>query len=160
MLEDPRLWVALAFFIFIGLTYKKISAYAIRALDERSAKIKTELDEARRLREEAQAVLADYRQKQAEYRKEAESILEEARRDGDILRARAEEDIKAAMDNRMKQAIERIAQEEASAIAEVRNHVVDMALSSARTLIADHVAAMPQDNFVQMTLGDIERKIH
>jgi len=159
-LEDPQFWVALAFVVFVALIYKKVARFAVRALDERSAQIKTELDEARRLREEAAAVLASYRQKEAEYFQEAESIMEEARKDGEILRARAEEEIKAAMDNRMKQAVERIAQEEARAIADVRNHVVDIALASARSLIADHVSSLSQEELVKLAISDIERKVH
>lgn len=160
MLEDPRFWVAISFFVFIVLTYKKIAAFALRALDERSARIKHELDEARRLREEAQAVLAQYKQKQSEYLKEAETILDNARRDADLMRGYSENELKASIDARMKQAMDRIAQEEAHAIADVRNHVVDIALSAARELIVDHVSTLPQDELVKLALSDIERKIH
>jgi F-type H+-transporting ATPase subunit b len=160
MLADPRFWVAVAFFIFIGLSYKKAAAFVTRKLDERSAKIKSELDEARRLREEAQAVLDQYRSKQSEYLKEAEALLDGARRDADVLRAQAEKDLQAAMDSRMKQAMDRIAQEEGKAVADVRNHVVDIALAAARALIVDHVSTLSQDELVRLALTDIERKIH
>ena len=160
MLEDPRFWVSVAFFIFIALSYKKVAAMAIRSLDERSARIKTELDEAQRLRLEAEQVLQQYKQKQAEYLKEAESILASAMKDAETLRTFSEQELKATLEARMKHAVDRIAQEESQAIAEVRNHVVDIALAAARALIVDHVSTMSQDDLVKLALADIERKIH
>ena len=159
LLDDPRLWVALAFVVFTLLSYKKVAGFMTRSLDERSAKIKSELDEARRLREEAESVLAQYKQRQAEYAKEAESLLEQACEDAEVLRTHAEHEMKSALDTRMKQALERISQEEEKAIADVRNHVVDIALSAARRIIAEHVG-MSQDELIRLTLDDIERKIH
>ena len=160
MLEDPRFWVAVAFVLFIALSYKKVAKLALGALDERSAKIKAELDEAQRLRQEAEAVLQDYKQKQAEYLKEAEGILANAQKDAQALRSFSENELKTALDSRMKQAVDRIAQEESNAIMEVREHVVDIALAAARALIVDHVSNMPQDELVKLALTDIERKIH
>lgn len=160
ILEDPRFWVAIAFFVFVVLTYKKIASFALRALDDRSAKIKAELDEAHALRVQAEAVLDQYRQKQSEYLKEAETILDNARRDADMMRSFTENELKAALETRMKQALDRIAQEESHAIADVRNHVVDIALASARALIVDHVSTMSQDELIKLALTDIERKIH
>jgi F-type H+-transporting ATPase subunit b len=160
MLSDPRFWVAVSFFIFFALTYKKIAAFAFRSLDDRSAKIGVELSEARRLRDEAEAILQQYKQKQAEYLKEAERMLANARTDADSLRAYAEKEMNATLEGRTKQAIERIAQEEQQAINDVRNHVVDIALSAARSLIVDHVSTLSQDELVKLALSDIERKIH
>ena len=160
MLEDPRFWVAVAFFSFVILSYKKIATLGLRALDERSAKIKNELDEARRLREEAEAVLAQYKQKQAEYLKEAESILSDAKRDADAMRAHTENELKDVLETRMKHALDRIAQEESHAIDDVRNHVVDIALAAARNLITQHVGTLSQDELIKLALSDIERKIH
>ncbi|MDE3060620.1 MAG: F0F1 ATP synthase subunit B [Pseudomonadota bacterium] len=159
-LDDPRLWVAAAFFLFVALAYRKIAAFVGQALDARAAKIKSELDEARRLREEAESVLAEYRRKQADYLREAESILADARRDAGHITAHAESELKSALDGRMRQALDRIAQEEDRAIADVRNHVVDIALAAARALIVDHVGKMPQEELLKLSLADIERKIH
>ncbi len=160
MLEDPRFWVAVSFFAFVMLAYKKVAGFAVRALDERSAKIKQELDEARRLREQAEQVLAQYKQKQSEYLQEAEQILANARRDADLMRNHTEEELKGILETRMKHALDRIAQEESHAIADVRNHVVDIALAAARTLIVDQVSTMSQEDLVKLALTDIERKIH
>jgi F-type H+-transporting ATPase subunit b len=160
MLDNPKFWVAAAFIVFVLLAYKKASTLLINMLDDRSAKIKAELEEAQRLRIEAEAVLQEYKQKQAEYLKEAESILANANKDAQALRDFSQNELKATLDARMKQAVDRIAQEESNAIAEVREHVLDIALAAARALIVDHVSNMPQDELVKMALTDIERKIH
>ena len=160
ILEDPRFWVAVAFFIFFALTYKKIGAFAFGALDDRSAKIKYELDEARRLREEAQGILEQYKQKQTHYLKEAEQILTDAKKDAETLRSYAEKEMNAQLEGRTKQAMDRIAQEEAQAILDVRNQVVDVALAAARALIVDHVSNLSQEELVKLALSDIEQKIH
>lgn len=159
-LEDPHFWVAVAFVLVIALSYKKLAALLAKTLDERSAKIKAELEEAGRLRAEAEQVLEQYRQKQAEYLKDAQAMLDSARRDAEAMRAYTESELKGALEVRMKQAMDRIAQEESNAIADVRNHVVDIALAAARTLIADHVSALSQDELIKLALSDIERKIH
>jgi F-type H+-transporting ATPase subunit b len=160
LLTDPRTWVTAAFLTFVLLAYKKIAALIANGLDNRTARIKAELDEARRLREEAEAVLAEYKQKQAEYLKEAEQMLESAKNDAQQLRAYAEAELKASLDARMKQAVERIAQEEASAINDVRDHVVDIALAAARNIISDQVGTMSQEELIKLALADIERKVH
>ena len=160
LLTDPRTWVTAAFLTFVLLAYKKIAALIANGLDNRTARIKSELDEARRLREEAEAVLAEYKQKQAEYLKEAEQMLESAKNDAQQLRAYAETELKASLDARMKQAVERIAQEEASAINDVRDHVVDIALAAARNIISDQVGTMSQAELIKLALADIHRKVH
>ena len=160
MLSDPKTWVAAAFLIFVALSYKKAAKFMLTALDERSAKIKAELDQARNLREEAERVLAEYKRKQAEYLRDAEQMLAKARDDAEMMRAQAEKELKTAMDARMKNALEKIAQEEDKAIQDVRNHVVDIALAAARAIIIDHVSSLPQDELLKLAIADIERKIH
>lgn len=160
MLEDPKFWVAISFVIFALLAYGKLARFTTSALDDRSARIKHELDEAKRLREEAAAILVEYKQKQAEYTSEAEKMLEAAREDAQTLRAQAEKDLASQLEHRTEQALERISQEESQAVAEVREHVVDIALAAARSLIADQVSNMSEDELVNLALTDIERKIH
>ena len=159
-LTDPRFWTAVAFFLMIALLYKKVFTFTARALDDRSAKIKSELDQARRLREEAEQVLAQYKQKQAEYLKESEAILHKARQDAAAMTAQAEKELKNALDARTKHALDKISQEEDKAIQDVRNHVVDIALAAARAIIIDHVSTLSQDELVKLAMVDIERKVH
>ncbi len=92
--------------------------------------------------------------------KEAELMLNRAREDADALTRRSEVELKAVLDSRMKQALDKIAREEELAIQEVRNHVVDIALAAARAVIVTHVGKLPQEELIKLALADIERKIH
>jgi len=157
---DPHFWVLAAFVVFCLLAAKTVSKMIAGVLDARSAKIQAELDETRRLRTEAEEILAQYKQKQAEYLKEAEAMLARAQMDADTLSAHAEKDLRAALDERTKNAVEKIAQEETNAIAEVRAHVVDIALAAARAVIVEQVSSTSQDKLLSLAIADIERKIH
>ncbi len=160
ILHNPVFWVAASFILFVALSYKKISSILTKTLDDRSARISQELDAARKLREEAEAILAEYKRKQAEYMKEAEQMLVKARADAEDYRKNAEADLKASMDARTQQALDKIAQEESKAIQDVRNHVVDIALAAARSILIEHVSNLPQEELIKLVVSDIERKIH
>jgi F-type H+-transporting ATPase subunit b len=160
MLHNPLFWVTVAFVILILASYKKGSAMLTGTLDSRSARIAAELTQARQLREEAEAILAEYKRRQGEYMKEAKAILDNAGKDADAMAAYTEKELRDALDARMKQALEKIAQEETKAIADVRNHVVDISLAAARSIIVDHVSTLSQDELIKLALSDIERKIH
>jgi F-type H+-transporting ATPase subunit b len=160
ILHNPVFWVAVAFVMVVILGFKKIKTLLLSALDGRSARIRDELDRARKLREEAEAVLAEYKKRQAEYLKEAEKMLGRAREDADALTRQSEKELKDVLDSRMNQALDKIAREEELAIQEVRNHVVDIALAAARAVIVNHVGKLPQEELIKLALADIERKIH
>lgn len=158
--SEPKFWVALAFVLFVFLTAKKITALLLSFLDKRSAEIKKELETARNLRIEAEETLALYRQKQAEFSKEAENILAKARSDSEASSVHAQAELKIALDARLKQATDKIAQEEAAAITDVRNRIVNLALETARTVIASQAGKISQNEFIKIAISDIERKIH
>lgn len=158
--SDPLFWVSIAFVLFVGLSAKKIAQLLAGVLDARSNKIKTELDAAKALRIEAENVLALYKQKQAEFAKEAEGILAKARNDSETNTQIAQAELKIALDNRMKQALEKIALEESAAITDVRNRVIDIAMTSSRSLISELMASATQEELLKTTLNDIEQKIH
>lgn len=159
-LNNPKFWVFTSFILFALLSYKKLSALITRHLDDRSNKIQQELEQARQLRIEAETVLAQYKLKQSEYLHEAGKMLQKAREDSNQIVATAESEMKASLEARMKQAIEKIDQEEKKAIHDVRNHIVDIALAAARAIIVDHVGSLPQDELIKLALADMERKIH
>ncbi len=135
---DTTFWVAVSFFLFVGLVfYFAVPRRIIAALDKRAADIKQELEEARRLREEAQSILADYQRKQRDAEKEGAEIVAMAEREA---RAYAEETRAAFEDmlkRRMQQADEKIARAETQAIAEVRNRAVDASIRAAELIIPD-----------------------
>jgi F-type H+-transporting ATPase subunit b len=157
---DPRFWVAVAFAVFVLLAFKPLGRALTRMLDARSAQIASELAEARRLREEAQATLQMYRQKQQESLQEAENLLARAKEDAARMGLEAEAELKTAMDKRMKLATDRIAQSEAKALQDVQNHVVDIAIAAARTLIQEHLGRSGGKDLIKQAANELERKLH
>ena len=152
MLQDATFWVALAFVIFVALSFKKISALIVSGLDQRGAKIRQELDEAQRLREDAERVLAECQKRQLEAEAEAEKILAYAREEAARVLQRAEEDVQGAVKRREAQAVDRIAQAEASALAEVRNVAVDIAITASRRLFEERVGRNDPDPLIDRSL--------
>lgn len=158
--SNPVFWVFWAFVLFVGLSANKICKLLANVLDARSNKIKAELDAAKELRIEAENVLALYKQRQAEFAKEAESILAKARKDSETNTQIAQAELKIALDNRTKQALEKIAMEESAAITDVRNRVIDIATSSSRNIISEIMDNAVQADLVKNAVHDIEQKIH
>ena len=132
-------WVAVAFVIFIGvLIYFGAHRMILDALDQRSARIKAELDEARRLKDEAQALLAEYQRKQGEAEREAADILAGARAEAERLATEAKAKSEEFLARRTKLAETKIAQAEAQALADVRNAAAEAAVAAAeKVLTAD-----------------------
>lgn len=160
MFHDPTFWVALAFFIFIGLVWKPVARIVARSLDERGKSIEDELAEAVRLREEAQQLLASYQKKGAEVEAEAEALLKAAREEAIALQRQAEEQLKAALEARVALADKKIAQEEERAIEEVKRQVVELAMQAARETITTRLQDESDDKLIQLALKDIQRIVH
>ncbi|HYE42889.1 MAG TPA: ATP F0F1 synthase subunit B [Caulobacteraceae bacterium] len=160
MLKAPEFWVAVAFVIFMALVWKKASAAIGSMLDARAEKIRAELDEAQRLREDAQATLASYQKRQADALKESESIVAHAREEAARIRAQSTADLEAALKRREAQAMDRIAQAEAQAIAEVRNLTVDIAIAASRQLLSQGIQPAQADKLIDASIADLPRHLH
>lgn len=159
-LDNAYIWVTVAFIGFIAMAWKPAGSALTKALDGRAEKIRTELEEATRLKEEAQAVLASYQQRERESLKDAEEIIAKARQAADKMRQDAEVSLKAALETRTKLAMEKIAQAEAAALQDVQNNVADVAINAARSIILDHMDASTGQQLVSKAISDIERKVH
>jgi F-type H+-transporting ATPase subunit b len=160
-ITEPEFWVAVSFFIFVGVVlyfgvHKKIAT----ALDARAALIGKELEEARRLRDEAAKVLADYRRKEGETAKEAESIIALAAKEAEIFAAEKRKSVKEHFDRRMKLAEEKIARAEADAIREVRSVAVDAAIAAAQTLIAEKLTPDRAEKLVLESIDTLKSKLN
>ncbi|OFX12783.1 MAG: F0F1 ATP synthase subunit B [Alphaproteobacteria bacterium RIFOXYD12_FULL_60_8] len=158
--ETAPFWVAVAFLIVVGAAFKKVSRALTNGLDVRAAKIKSTLDEARQLREDAQALLAEYQRKQRDALKEAEEILTVAKEESKRLKAKAKKDMEETVKRREKQALDRIAQAEAQATAEVRNLVVNIAISATRTVIAESLTAAQADSLIDESIKGLSKKLN
>ena len=129
---DPVFWVMIAFAAFIALLiYYRVPGIIAKALDARAAAIRTDLDEARRLRDEAQALLADYKKKSREAEEETKTILEEAEREGEALAAETRKNLEESVERRTKMAEAKIERAEAQAVSDVRTAAVESAIAAA-----------------------------
>jgi F-type H+-transporting ATPase subunit b len=131
-------WVLVSFLLFIGLlVYLKVPKILLRLLDEHSFRVSMQLNEARKLRDEAAAMLADYKKKQADAELQAADILASAKADAEQFAIDARQKMAETLDRRTKQAMQKIAQAEATATKEVRARAADLAIAAASNLIAD-----------------------
>jgi len=160
MLESAEFWVAIAFLVFVAGVFKPGHKALLGALDGRAAKIQAEIDEAMRLREEAQAALAAYQRKQREVTEETEEILEHAREEADLLIKRTLSELEETLKRREKQALDRIAQAEAEATNEVRNHSVDIAVSSIIHIFEKNLEDQRGDDLIQAAIEELPKKLH
>ncbi len=137
---DATFWAFIALLIFFAIViYFKAPSLVTRTLDARIAKIEADLDEARRLREEAQSLLAEYERKRKAAESEAEDIVAAAKDEAERLTAEAEAALEDMVARRTKAVEDKIAQAEAQAISEVRARSADVAIEAARLLLADQV---------------------
>lgn len=159
--QDPHFWVAVSFVVFIFLALKPVAKILTKTLDGRSAQIAAELEEARRLRVEAQEVLAEYQKKQRDSLQEAEALLAGARADATRLLNKADAELKIALEKRTKMAEAKIAQAESEALQEVQNYVVEVALKATEKLIAERLGAEKgNDELVARVVQDVATKLH
>ena len=160
VVENPHTWVYLGFFIFIVAAGPRIWRAIAGMLDQRALKIKSDLDMAQRLRDEAQALLGEYQRKQKDAQSEAEAIISSAKEiaDDQILDARNKLDQLLA--RREKMAIEKIAQAEAQALAEVRREAIDVATQAARRLVSQQMTEERASKLVDQSIADLSRRAH
>ncbi len=153
-------WIGLAFVVFVAAIYRPVSRMVSSALDARAAKIRDELDEAVRLREEAQALLAHYERQQNEAVGEAEQLLARAREEAERQARHASEALEAMLERRQQQAMDRIARAEQEALAEVRGAAVDIAVRATRKLLAERLDEDGQAALIDEAVAELEKKLH
>jgi F-type H+-transporting ATPase subunit b len=159
--EDPELWVALAFVIFLGiLAYFGVPKLALSALDARTARIKHELDEAHRLRAEAQAVLSQYQAKRAEAEKEAGAIIVSARAEAERIASEAKTKVEEFISRRTKMAESKIAQAEVQALAEVRSAAADASIAAAEKILKQSTVGAAAENLIAKGISDLKAKLN
>jgi F-type H+-transporting ATPase subunit b len=151
-------WVLLGLIVFLGiLVYMKVPGMLMAALDRRAQKIRSELQEALKLRREAEALLAEYKRKTANAEAEAEAIVTQARREAEALSAEAKGRIEDYVARRTRAVEQRIAQAETQAVAEVRSRAIDVAAAAAGRILADRAKGKAGDELVERSI-DVVRK--
>ena len=156
---DPKFWVAVSFVLFFLLLGKKLWAAISSALDGRAATIRRQLDEASRLRAEAEQMLKDAETERAAAAKEAEELLARAHAEAERVATAAIAEAEAAAKRRERMALDRIAAAEASAIADVRNAAAEVAGAAARTVLAETLDATADAALVDRSLSDLPKAL-
>ncbi|MEQ8365795.1 MAG: ATP F0F1 synthase subunit B, partial [Roseicyclus sp.] len=126
----------------------------------RAEGIKSELDEARAIREEAQTLLASYERKQKEVQGQADRIVAHAKQEAAEAAEKAKEDLKVSIERRIKAAEEQIASAEASAVKEVRDRAVTVAVAVAKEVVAKEITATQANKLIDDSIADVEAKLH
>ncbi len=153
--------VTLGFIVFIAvLFYFKVPGMIGGALDNRAEGIQAELDEARALHEEARSLLASYERKQREVQGQAEAIVAAAKEDAVLAAEQAKVDLEKSIARRLAAAQDQIASAEASAVKEVRDQAITVAVSAANAVLAKQMTATQANKLIDASIADVGEKLH
>ena len=158
---EGETWVAIAFVLFIaGLGYIGVHKMLAKSLDDRAARIKAELDEARKLKEEAAAVLAEYQRKRAAAESEAQGIVAGAKEDAARMALEAKAKIEEFVARRTKMAEVKIAQAEAQAAADVRAAAAEAAIAAAEKILSAEAKGALAGELITKGIEDVRKKLN
>ncbi len=161
LLYDSHFVVAISFVLFFGLlAYLGVHKFLGTLLDQRADRIREELDEVRRLREEAQAVCAEFERKHREVETQAGEIVAHAKVEAEQAAERAKADLAASIERRLKGADEQIAMAEASAVREVRDRAVQVAIAAAAEVMAARLTDAKADALVDDAIRNVGERLH
>jgi F-type H+-transporting ATPase subunit b len=159
MFSTPEFWVLAAFVVFIVLVGKKLNDLIGGALDDRAAKIRAQLEEASKLREDAEAALRQYQAKQRDALKEAEGIVQMARTEAQALEGELKIQLEQRLKRREAQALDKIAQAEAQATAEVRDAAIELALAATRRVLTEKVGGAVGSGLVDASIQELPNRL-
>ncbi len=160
-LHNTNFVVLIAFLLFIGVLLKfKVPGLLGGLLDKRAAGIRADLDEARKLREEAQTVLASYERKHREVKEQADRIVETAKREAQEAAEAVKAEIKASIKRRLQAAEEQIASAEAAALRSVRDQAIAVAVAAAGEVLAAQLGATEKAALVTKAIAEVDAKLH
>jgi F-type H+-transporting ATPase subunit b len=161
MFKDPETWVAIAFLLFVALIlYLKVPGKVTKLLDGRAEAIARELEEARKLRAEAEAILADYKRRAGTAEAEAAAILAQAEREATAYAKEAREAFDEAIARRLSVAEQKIKLEEEKARKQIRAQAAELAVAAAEHLIEQKVTGNVAETMVSASLDRIKKRLH
>ena len=161
MFFEPEFWVAVAFVILMVLFgYLGIHRTVLQTLDHRSERIKAELDDARRLKEEAAKLLAEYQARRTSAEREAEEIIASARAEAERIAAEAKTKMEDFVARRTKTAESKLALAEAQALADVRAAAADAAVAAASTILSQSVKGEVADELLAKGIAEVRAKLN
>ena len=159
MLEKDATWVAIGFILFIlMLIYFKVPGQITKILDKRAEKIKNELDEARKLREEAQAILADFQKKNNEAEKSAKALIDEAKKIAKNYEKEAKLKFEESLERRKKLLDEKLKRAEVEALNQIKNDITDIVFDAIdKTLSNDNINKDASDRIIDSGIKEITK---
>jgi F-type H+-transporting ATPase subunit b len=161
MFYEPETWVAIAFVILmIVFAYLGIHKTVLKALDHRAERIRSELDDARRLKDEAAKLLAEYKTKRASAEREAEEIISNAKAEAERIAVEAKAKMEDFVARRTKTAESKIALAEAQAIADVRSAAANAAVAAASTILSQSVKGSVADDLMAKGIAEVSAKLN
>jgi F-type H+-transporting ATPase subunit b len=161
MFSDPEFWVAVAFVILIGVfVYFGVHSTVLKALDHRSDRIKAELDDARRLKDEAAKLLAEYQARHASAEREARDIIDSAKAEAERIASEAKTKMEDFVARRTKTAEGKIALAEAQAVADVRSAAATAAVTAASTILSQSVKGQVADDLLAKGIAEVRQKLN
>jgi len=154
------IWATISLFLFLGvIVYFGVPKMITKMLDDKIAKIGEELDEAKRLREDAQALLAEYERKRKDAEGEATDIITAAEEEAKRIADEANQALEDLIERRTRSVNEKITQAEAHAIAEVRARSADVAVEAARVILTDQMGSKG-DALISQAVKDVAAKLN
>lgn len=161
MFEQPETWVAIAFVILMAVfVWLGVHRTVLTALDHRAQRIKAELDDARRLKEEAAKLLADYQARRASAEREAQEIVTSARAEAERIAAEAKTRMEDFVVRRTKTAENKIALAEAQAVADVRAAAAEAAIAAASSVLAQSVKGQVADDLLAKGIAEVKSRLN
>jgi F-type H+-transporting ATPase subunit b len=161
MFEDPETWVAIAFIILMGVfAWLGVHRTVLTTLDHRAQRIRDELDDARRLKDEAAKVLAEYKTRRADAEREAEDIVTNAKAEAERIAADAKAKMEDFVARRTKTAENKIALAEAQALADVRAAAAEAAVTAATTILSQSVKGQVADDLLAKGIAEVGQKLN
>lgn len=158
--ESANFWILIAFVTFVGVFGRAAWRRIKQTLDDRGARIKAELDEAQRLREEAQSVLADYERRRKAAEEEARQMVEHAQAEAERQAEEAKVALEESMKRRTELAMQRISQAEAEAMREVRQTAAALAVQAAGRLVRENMDEARADQMIEESIKEVREKLH
>ena len=155
LLNDPMFLYSIAFVIFMGLAYRYGRHGLLSWIDGEIQKVRSQLDDAAKLRKEAEETLAEYKKQQADALAEAATLVQNAKDEAVRLKAQAEADLKASLARQEQQAAERIRLAEVTALAEVRQRAIDLAIAEARGTLTTQLQGDAAAKLIDQAIADL-----
>ena len=160
LLSNETFWVAIALVVFLGIAFKPAKKAILGALDGKIDEVKAEVEHAAKLRDEAQALLAEYERKQQQSANHAEEMVAAAKREAEEAKTKAEEELRLSLERQQKLALERIAMAEEKALSEVRTAAAELAIAATEKLINERAAGKDGDAIVDKAISELGSKLH